>query len=126
MTIQLNIREALPKIREAFDNKTLQMFVGWESGQDAPKATYSGPCAVGVCMTEEQRKYCDSLDIYSIRSFFDHRVVETPIEERVHFIDLQSMHDMAHLGANHPEAHEDRIKTFEEYLISLEKVYGAE
>lgn len=118
-----SMSEMLTTIREAFDNKTLQMFT---DTYGSPK--YNGPCAIGVCMTQEQRDYGDSNEFfaYTIDELVSYNIVTgLTDEEQYDLLRLQSEHDGACGYADGPykEDHAGMIAEFEAELIRLEEKY---
>lgn len=122
MHIELNMKDSLPTIRKAFDEKKLQMFVERSA---ACSPIYAGPCAVGVCMTEQEQAFCDNRSEYSISSLMNDEIVIVPDNEYEDFSTLQMRHDAACIGIDH-ENYPVRLSDFEEFLVSLEQKYGAE
>jgi hypothetical protein len=93
----------LPLIRDAFDREALQVFNINQGG-----CSYVGPCALGVCIRPEDRKYYDCID--DIRDEEDELICESCMatdlmksglfefnneQEAEDFIKLQSLHDAA-------------------------------
>jgi hypothetical protein len=118
--INLNMKTALPIIREAFNNKTLQMFHGKGPGTGC---LYAGPCAIGVCVPEDRRPQLDegsSTDIESIVDAGGQIII--PANELSDFARLQGDHDMAvvHSGS---EYYDDYVKQFHATLVSFEEIY---
>lgn len=110
------IREMLVTIRRAFDNKELQMFNG-----QSRQGLYSGPCAIGVCMTEEQREYGDDneFSMYDINELVDCNIITGLTTEEISDLAvLQMEHESCSVFSKDP-------KTFNDVLSLLEKKYGA-
>jgi hypothetical protein len=122
------IREMLPKIREAYDNKTLQMFR--KPGEDGYQAfaRYNGPCAIGVCMTHEQKDYGDNNEFneYGLYCLIENNiVVGLDPAESFDITELQAYHDRAlNLAYKTYEEHEAQIARFGAFLTMLEEKYG--
>ena len=124
MWIRLSMTELLLKVREAFDNKTLQMFT-----DPSGVGSYQGPCAIGVGLTEEERVYGDNNEFHAYCVDDNVRagifIFPTPQESRDAQL-LQNAHD------NSLTAIEENLaisrNEFEEVLKSLESKYrkGAE
>lgn len=56
---------------------------------------YSGPCAIGVALTHEQRRRLDGIDDSSIHRLFNAGHVES--DDRVYLINVQDAHDNRHM-----------------------------
>ena len=115
--ITINIRDALVKIREAFDNKTLQMF----NYEQNIELRYSGPCAIGVCVSPSERTYLDAkareIMAYSLSDLIDNKIVNTPNNrESVALTQFQEMHDDVCTGTA-------SIEDFEDLLVHMERAY---
>jgi hypothetical protein len=119
MIINMDMRTLLPKVREAFNNKQLQIFQSNYSG----KCSYSGPCAVGVGMTEEQRKFCDDRQWPSVNSLIVDKVIAIPDRQYDDFRKLQNAHDNCARYSG-SEMIEEEISIFGDLLERLEKKYG--
>lgn len=116
------IKEMLPVIRKAYEDKTLQMFQPY-SFVACP--SYCGPCAIGVCMTEEQRHAADNsaCDSYAIDSLISEGVIaENALSEEHDLVSLQRAHDVA-FNCSHKGLKGECIKTFGELLTTLEEKY---
>ena len=123
MIINLNVKDSLPTIREAFENKTLQMFKPYASPKDS-KCTYSGPCAVGACMTEEERTFCDDQLWYGVYSLVNNNVIHTHHKDADVFAVLQNLHDSARLKIENVPEFDRAVKLFGDKLTELEAQYG--
>lgn len=109
--INLDLRESLPIIREAFDRKELQMFK-----LNPGVCSYDGPCAIGVLIdTERRTKLCGT--VHHLRTTGQVIIID---DEFKHFNNLQRMHDSACTDFYNRDA--AKLK-FEELLISLEQEY---
>jgi hypothetical protein len=124
--IHLDIAKMLPIIREAFQNKTLQMFTRTDSFE---RCSYLGPCAIGVCLSEEERSILDSGEktdtTYSIATLITEGYATCDPETGASDIaKLQRLHDIA--SRLYASRKEERFKDFEEFLSSLEKKYRSD
>lgn len=126
---EFNLVDMLPKIREAFDNKSLQMF----TADKLDACLYSGPCAIGVCLSEEMRDYYDNIGLkpftnddggemwlcVSADDLVGEGVFSAPEDQRNDLVNLQHTHDMA-LG----EGDDSRLHdAFRDLLSELEQKY---
>lgn len=104
--IQLDLKTALPKIREAWDTGRLQ------AGTQACR--YSAPCAVGAALTPDQLNQLVAADYdrSAIDTLVRDGIVEVPAEQVSDFVRLQMHFD----GDLAPE--------FEGLLARLEHQYG--
>lgn len=120
IAVHLSVGAMLPIIREALDNKTLQMFT---AGEDS-ECLYSGPCAIGVCMTPDQRAHFDRCPLESsgtgIYGFLRSGAITTDNAEALK--ELQSFHDAAvrEVGI----VRDKKINEFVDYLAQLEEEYA--
>lgn len=114
----LDLKTMLPIIRKAFDEKTLQMFT-WRPREEC---LYSGPCAIGVCLTPEQRDEFDHCSRYggsaSLTYLFSMDKVGCATGEKEDVIRLQRAHDFSIGGYRKVNS-----AAFENILIELEKKY---
>jgi hypothetical protein len=120
MTINLDIRKMLPIIREAYDNHELQMF---QEGKHTG-CLYTGPCAIGVCMTPKEREIADcGSDVggTAIRTLVDFKIITIPEDQQDDIVHLQNLHDNATLYDE--EDRQSRIDYFGVLLASLEQKY---
>jgi hypothetical protein len=116
------IREMLPKIREAYDNRTLQMF----NDERTDNPSYNGPCAIGVCMTQEQRNYGDDneFSVYGVEELIDYGILIGLSGSEIRDLsDLQSEHDSVLWTPPGPNK-EEWIAEFGKMLSKLEKKYA--
>lgn len=122
--LELNLKTMLPTIREAFDNKTLQMFTADEDAE----CLYAGPCAIGVCIPEDKRSYFDDYSgcgATGIGTLIDDSLIGVSEEERTAIEDLQSFHDAAVRWCFIKESdnYKDAVARFERELSRLEETY---
>ena len=125
MQIELNISEMLPIIRKAFDNKELQYQKEKLVDNIGPSCLYSGPCAIGVCLTKEQRKYCDSESHgdTSVGYLLAEEIFIANEDEADDLRRLQEVHDTQITYFD--QVGYDDIPDFEKFLSELEKKYLA-
>jgi hypothetical protein len=126
MQFNIDLRQALPTIRAAFDNKELQMFKNAEG--DSGRCLYSGPCAIGICIPEENRAELDfpgtggtSFDSHQRRGIFT-----CPPEQHADISELQRLHDALVVDRRYAddEYYARRVADFERLLIDLEDKYA--
>jgi hypothetical protein len=103
--VSLNLFADLPKIREAFDNKTLQLF----HMKPTDKCRYDGPCAVGVCMDPDPRAWIPNNRITRLINQFYIKVPEDQVSD---WANLQLLHDLGN------------IPNFANFLTELEAKYA--
>lgn len=103
--LNLDFKIMLPVIRKAFDAGELQM-----QKSDTDLCCYTGPCAVGVCMPEEDREGYDYQG--TIIDLLENEIVTAPEDQHDDWIDLQHYHDCGN------------IQHFKEFLVSLEEKYA--
>lgn len=101
----LNLFVDLPKIRKAYDARTLQMF--HMSAYD--QCTYVGPCAIGICLPEDTRVLVPNIPIHGLIS---RGIVEVPEDQAGDWLNLQVLHDVGN------------IRHFENFLLELEIRYA--
>lgn len=124
MTIKLSLKEMLPTIRKAFDNKELQMFKRNQRGA----CLYTGPCAIGVCLTPEEQKILDNgiedFGDSTIDTLYDNGVVEIDANEFQDIVSLQELHDSA-VSSNKltSDISEYNQENFKNFLEELEEKY---
>lgn len=117
--IELNLKEMLPTIRKAVTEKSLQCYNEFD-GYVTP--SYCGPCAVGVCLSEKDRSYCDTReDAYAIGSMIVTGYIKAPADQIEDFIKLQRSHDRACRPNGEEKA--EFIGKFEELVTTLERKY---
>lgn len=109
------LKDALPIIRKAFDNKELQMFN--EGGSKLPK--YSGPCAIGVLLSPEDREFLDKFHPDEAITGIEDIIIECSQEAKV-FRTLQHYHDVVVTTPN-DKVTKAFIELFETKLTSLEE-----
>lgn len=121
--VNLDLREMLPVIRTAFDNKELQAFTTVKPSGGI--CLYAGPCAIGVCIPEDKRAL---YDIESARSgtaaltFMANDVFVAP-KDQVHDIsELQQKHD-AVISDWHGIGEEACLAELDKFIKSLEEKY---
>ena len=85
--VSLNLFVDLPKVREAFDARTLQMF----NIKPGDNCRYDGPCAVGVCFDPDTRVSMPNLYIGRL---IDSGRVTVPVHQRNDWCNLQLIHDL--------------------------------
>jgi hypothetical protein len=100
--VNLNLFVDLPKVREAFDARTLQMF--HMSASDP--CTYVGPCAVGVCMDPDTRVSIPNIPVRN------NRWIVVPPDQESDWSNLQLLHDLGN------------VANFSEFLEELESRYA--
>ena len=130
--VSIDLRESLPKIREAFDNKTLQVFTRGVGPDGGCRCLYSGPCAVGVCVPEHLRKELDSFQATEIDCLIDLGAVSIPEDQAADLVHLQDLHDVAlnykmmcyRVDEFSQEEFDNHIASFESLLVSLEEKYS--
>jgi hypothetical protein len=126
-TVILDMREMLPTIRKAFDEKSLQMFKA-EENEGTPGCFYSGPCAIGVCLDEDVQHYLDGLseslaeDSTDINTHFNEGRVTTG-DDPIDWVRMQIMHDGAIGWISDHQRRDKAIKEFEKYLTVMEQKY---
>jgi hypothetical protein len=125
LRLHFDIRDMLPVIRKAYNEKTLQMFQPETPGGRA--CTYAGPCGIGVCIPEPLRPLLDSGACtdggYSACTLFDsqHFTCEEGQREDIELI--QELHDSASLARPHAW-YDARAAEFGKGLTDLESKYG--
>lgn len=127
----LNRETHLPIIREAFANKTLQMF-NEEQCKASPSCLYQGPCAVGVVLPDDLRLYFDggisakhdpvSESVYSL---FNEGELDSGGNDEW-WEKLQSLHDAAASALHrkltpqtytyNPSAYDAAVRAFAEHI----------
>jgi hypothetical protein len=132
-SVELDLREMLPTIRRAFDEKSLQAFT---SDGSSGKCLYAGPCAIGVCVPEQYRARLDSLSSNpnprpasmlstSIRSLLTFGFIRAPEDQHADLAKLQSAHDtIVRYKKIKASDIENKVSTFERVLLDLEEKYG--
>lgn len=122
--ITVSLQNVLPKTREAFDNKTLQMF---QEDARSARASYSGPCAIGCALPEIARRVLDESQSYtSIDYLAQSGLVVIPQGQLKDLNRLQQLHDNVFAWRVCKSPQEDidrRVKEFENFLIQLEEKY---
>jgi hypothetical protein len=115
--IKLDIKSMLPVIRKAFDEKTLQMFTASADSY----CQYSGPCAIGVCLTQDQQRYLDELaDDSSIINYIAVGYV-TVTGDASDLSTLQNLHDrcVTEIAVGQHES----VEKFDYMLKQIEEKY---
>jgi hypothetical protein len=128
----LNLKEMLPTIREAFDNKSLQMFTSPSNTTELVRCKYAGPCAIGVCLSEEDRAIFDAGVNTSAWTLLSNTLGEeanlfvAPENQHDDIADLQTSHDAAtRAKADYSEYYyTERVARFEALLKKLEEKYA--
>jgi hypothetical protein len=126
--INLDLREMIPVVRKAFDEKSLQMFTA-EPGQYG--CLYAGPCAIGVCLPEDIREALDDGSEtdhnYAADSLFIAGYFTCPEGQKDDIEALQYHHDRC-VGPADEEDRTENIRRFGAFLSYLEAKYrpGAE
>ena len=99
MSIEIDLRTDLHKVRAAFNAGQLQM---QQPGYDLYTSTcfYAGPCAVGVMVAPELRAGLDGDAGYSrsVRLLLDEGEIVAPADQHDDIINLQHDHDNLHPG----------------------------
>lgn len=127
----LNRETHLPIIREAFANKTLQMFdEGQCKGSNA--CIYQGPCAVGVVLPDDLRRYFDGGTSVSeetvsnsVSTLFNTGELDSS-DDAAWWENLQGLHDAAasalhrkltpRLYPETPSEYDDAVRAFAEHI----------
>ena len=124
MEINLDLKTALPQIREAFDSRNMQLF--HDATRLGSACIYAAPCAIGVCLTEEERIFCDEQDMPGIGSLIDDDLVQAPANQLQDMSDLQFAHDNAVSNniIGKEEFYQECVRDFATKLAELEVKYG--
>lgn len=125
MQINMDLKEMLPKIRAARDAMTLQMN-GPKEEIGPNNCKYVGPCAIGVCMTEEEQIFCDSQNRSALHSLIEEGIVIFPEEQKSDALSLQLYHDNA-VHTNYDRRYKQyplKVSEFDDFLSGLEVKYG--
>src|SRR5690349_10597365 len=90
----LEIKTALPIMRQAFDNKELQMFRVHDRHNRG--CYYNGPCAIGVCLPQDLREKLDENGVLSFTSVvLNNDITVVNDEEKYDLAAIQRAHDNA-------------------------------
>jgi hypothetical protein len=117
MAFSVNMKDALPLIRAAFDAKELQMF----TAKPGSKCLYEGPCAVGILLDEDTRKDFDAVrgvQGTSVETLYRTRRIKFPARELADWTRLQQAHDSVVINTGL-----DGVATFSHVLYQLEEKY---
>lgn len=102
MKIVLNKADVIEKARAAFLRGELQCqqdgFIP-DSEDTFFLCSYSGPCAIGASLSEEQRSFLDRQDAPRIRSLWYDGHIECSREEMLFLDELQTAHDTNNVSA---------------------------
>lgn len=95
MSVNLDLKTMLPVIRKAALNRELQF---QNPNTDRSECLYSGPCAIGICLTPGQRALLDAplleeaLDS-SIQAALKRAAVMAPADQHDDLNRIQALHD---------------------------------
>lgn len=123
--IKLDMKTGLSKVWEAFNAKELQAQV---TAEPRKTGTYSGPCAIGVMMTPDERNTVDrpnggALSYAGIGLLWERKVIDFPDRDQLSdAIQLQRDHDLWLLDPSSKLRHERFVLT----LTDLSTKYGVE
>lgn len=123
--IKLDMKTGLSKVWEAFNAKELQAQVTTEPNKTG---TYSGPCAIGVMMTTEERKIVDhpdggGLTYADVGLLWERKVIDFPDKDQLaDAVKLQRDHDRWLINPSSKLRHDRFVLT----LNDLSTKYGVE
>lgn len=123
--IQLDMKTGLSKVWEAFNAKELQAQV---TAEPRKTGTYSGPCAIGVMMTPDERHQVDHingerLSYNGVMALYERKALAFPDKDQAgDAITLQRAHDLWLLDPSSKLRHERFVLT----LTDLSTKYGVE
>ena len=122
--IALSMRQVLPAVRKAFDEKNLQAF---QTEIDHSKGLYQGPCAIGCALPEITQRTLDASGDYSgIRNLVERGTVVVPDGEIGDLERLQNAHDGAVPTRHRLDYHDDTLQHLELVISELEEKYGVQ